>query len=59
MTNPDQRDRDYDGYGDKCDNCFLVPNSDQRDTNGDGVGDLCDDDIDGDGGSRDCHMIEI
>ena len=54
--NPDQKDTDGDGKGDKCDsdddgdgipdssdNCPLVSNPDQLDTDGDGIGDACDD----------------
>jgi len=31
-ANPDQADRDQDGFGDRCDNCALLPNPGQEDT---------------------------
>ena len=62
MRNPDQRDSDADGRGNRCDddddddlvldgpdNCDTVANPDQLDTNGDGIGDACAVDDDGDG----------
>jgi hypothetical protein len=47
----DQRDADFDGLGDACDDCLDTPNVDQRDGDGDGLGDECDacTDLDGDG----------
>ncbi|TAK14371.1 MAG: hypothetical protein EPO32_02105 [Anaerolineae bacterium] len=57
FKNPDQKDNDHDGKGDKCDddddndgdkdsvdNCQFIANASQADTDGDGKGDLCDDD---------------
>ncbi len=62
MRNPDQRDSDADGLGNRCDtdddddgvldgpdNCDTVANPDQADANGDGIGDLCAVDQDADG----------
>jgi hypothetical protein len=63
VRNGDQRDKDADGRGDKCDpdadndliangsdNCPLAPNPGQEDTGGRlGRGDACDVDTDGDG----------
>ena len=47
----DQRDSDYDGKGDVCDNCPTNCNSNQLDADGDGMGDVCDDpNYDGCGG---------
>ena len=42
VSNPEQTDRDDDGFGDACDNCPKVANPDQRDTDQDRVGDACD-----------------
>ena len=57
ISNPDQKDSNYDGQGDKCDcdsdsdgdgimdcndNCPTEQNPDQVDTNINGIGDICD-----------------
>ncbi|WP_198661663.1 thrombospondin type 3 repeat-containing protein [Lewinella sp. IMCC34183] len=60
--NPNQKDSDYDGKGDACDddrdgdgvhngsdNCPDTKNADQKDSDHDGIGDACDDDRDNDG----------
>lgn len=39
--NPDQSDRDDDGYADACDNCPFVYNPNQRDYDNDGIGNRC------------------
>ncbi len=44
-----QRDRDNDGIGDVCDNCFNDFNDTQLDNDGDGTGNACDPDDDEDG----------
>ena len=62
LSNPDQKDSDRDGKGDKCDsdsdndgiansadNCRSIYNPNQSDFDDDGRGDKCDPDADGDG----------
>jgi hypothetical protein len=55
VFNPDQKDIDYNGAGDACDdfdtdgilndidNCPRNSNFNQADSDGDGIGDVCDD----------------
>jgi hypothetical protein len=42
VYNPRQRDRDADGFGDRCDNCPRHANPGQEDADSDGQGDVCD-----------------
>jgi hypothetical protein len=61
MSNPDQKDRNYDGIGDACsdddhdeivgkaDNCPMLSNPDQKDLNANAIGDACEFDSDADG----------
>ena len=51
QPNPDQSDKDKDGFGDVCDNCPEIPNKDQENYDQDDKGDLCDEDDDNDGQS--------
>ena len=48
VVEPSQSDRDSDGIGDACDNCFNTANAAQLDADANGVGDVCQD-SDGDG----------
>lgn len=50
-SNPDQADRDEDGFGDACDVCPDTFDPPQVDSDRDGIGDSCDAcvDVDGDG----------
>ncbi|MBN1772640.1 MAG: thrombospondin type 3 repeat-containing protein [Deltaproteobacteria bacterium] len=46
---PDQADRDGDGFGDACDLCPDTASPSNADLDEDGLGDACDGDLDGDG----------